>query len=826
MKSHMSPTMFRLLPVLALAAVTVAGNAATVIGSAAAAESTPAIKRIELFPTELTLSGARDVRRVLVTGYTAGNERIDLTSQAKWQSAQPLVKVDEGGFVSPVAEGATEVTVTASGMTAKLPVTVADVSTSPVSFVRDVMPIISKVGCNQGTCHGSKDGKAGFKLSLRGYDPLYDYRALIDDVSGRRFNRSRPDQSLMLLKPTQGVPHEGGFLFTEESRPYRIIEQWIVEGCRFDTAPKVSRLEIFPTKPLMQHRDETQQQIVLAHFEDGTVRDVSRDAIFETSNFEVAEVSATGEIRAVRRGEAAILVRYEGNYATNPVTVIGDREGFAWKDSPEFNYIDPLVNAKLKRMKILPSELCTDAEFLRRVSLDLAGVPPTPDQVEAFLKDPRPSREKREAKIDELLGSQGYIDHWTLKWSDLLLSNRKFIKEKGVWAFRRWIRHAIATNRPYDEFVYDLLTASGSTFENPAANYYRIAREPQEVMENMTQVFVGTRFSCAQCHDHPFERWTQQQYYQLSAYFAGVGRKKGVLGDDEIIYSLRTPGRITHPNTGENVPAAFPYDHAAMPAEDLELRHQLAEWLTARENAYFARSLVNRYWSYFNGPGIIDPVDDIRSSNPPSNPELLAALEQSFVESGFDMKKLIRDIVTSHTYQRSYQTNEWNEDDEINYSHALPRRLSAEQLYDAIMTATGAPERIPGVPAGFRATQLPDPKVNLEFLDLFGRPPRESPCECERSSDVSLRQTLNLINGPTIGDSIVHPEGHIAKMARQDLAPAAMIERVYLAALCRRPTDEESAQALQYFSSVGDKVEASQDLMWALINSPAFLFNR
>ena len=363
----------------------------------------------------------------------------------------------------------------------------------------------------------------------------------------------------MLLKPTQGVPHEGGFLFDEGSRIYAVLKQWIAEGCRYDTLKRVSRIEVFPKKPLLETTDSQQQLIVIAHFADGSSRDVTRDAVFETSNFEVATVSDTGQIDAVRRGEAAALVRYEGLYAAAPVAIIGDRAGFAWQETPEHNYIDKLINEKLRRMKILPSGTCTDAEFLRRISIDLTGLPPNVETVKAFLADKRPSAEKRNEKIDQLIGSPEFIEHWTLKWSDLLLSNSKFITEKGSWAFRNWIRRAVATNMPFDKFVYQLLTASGSTYENPAANYYRISREPKVVMENMTQVFIGTRFQCNQCHDHPFERWTQRQYYELSAYFAGVGRKAGPVKGEEIIYSLTSPTDIKHPNTGETINAAFPF---------------------------------------------------------------------------------------------------------------------------------------------------------------------------------------------------------------------------------------------------------------------------
>ena len=808
-----------------LGSVGLALAASIAVASWAQAQDAPMIVKIQTVPERLTLVDVRDARSVLVIGQTADGKSVDLSDAATRAAGGSQIVVDKDGYVTPVAVGSTELVVSAAGHTIKIPVEVKDVSPRETDFIRDVEPIMAKVGCNAGTCHGAQAGRKGFKLSLRGYDPIYDYRALVDDVSGRRFNRANPSDSLMLLKPTQGVPHEGGFLFDEESRGYKLIHQWIAEGCKFSEATRPVKLDILPKNPVLDRSGSKQQMLVIATFADGTTRDVSRDAIFESSNFEVASVSPTGQVKAIRRGESAVLVRYEGTYASNTVVVLGTREGYAWKDSPEFNFIDTHVNNKLKKLKIQAADLCTDAEFLRRVSLDLTGLPATADQTRAFLADARDSKTKRAAKIEELLESPNYVDHWTLKWSDLLLSNRKFINEQGVWAFRNWIRQGVATNKPYNEFVYELMTASGSTLENPPANYYRIAREPREVMENMTQVFVGTRFVCAQCHDHPFEKWTQTQYYQLSSFFAGVGRKGGKKGEEEVIYDMRSPALVTHAGTGQPAAAIFPFQLDGVDLSSDVPRIKLATWLTAKENPYFAKSLANRYWSYLNGKGIIDPVDDIRLSNPPSNPELLDALTSDFVAHGFDLKHLLRTITNSHTYQRSFATHQWNEDDDVNYSHATPRRLAAEQLFDAIMTATGAPTNLPGVPGGFHASQLPDASGAVAFLDMFGRAPRESPCECERSSEVSLAQTLTLINGPTISEALVHPQGLIARQIAAKAEPSKMVEEIYMSVFNRMPTDTERQQGEKYLATNG-LADGAQDLMWALINSPAFLFNR
>jgi len=814
---------------LALAAIWVVGDAWV---TAAEPAPLPAIVEVSAFPAKLELNGIRDSRRVLVSGKTADGQVVDLTLDAKLVVEGDAVAIEDDGYVSPRKEGAAKLIVKAAGKEIAVAVEVKDAKPMPVSFVREIQPSMSKVGCNQGTCHGAQEGKNGFKLTLRGYDPETDYFALVDDLSGRRFNRSLPSQSLMLLKPTQGVPHVGGFLFDEDSRYYKLIHGWIAEGCQYDSAARVARLEVFPSSPVIDREGRKLQQIVIAHYPDGTSRDVTRDAVFSSSDFNVATVTNStgnsGVVESIRRGETAILVRYEGAYAANPITVLGDRTGFAWVDSPEYNFIDTKVNDKLKKMKTLPAELCSDAEFLRRVSVDLTGLPPSLEQVKAFLADPRESRVKRNARIDELLDSSEYIDHWTLKWSDLLLANRKFVTEKGVWGYRNWIRNGIALNKPYDKYVTELLTANGSTFQNPAANYYRVSREPTAAMENLTQVFLGTRFSCNKCHDHPFERWTQGQYYQLSAYFSAVGRKPGTIAEEEVIFPLRSPQAVVNPRSNAAVPAKFPFEHASSTGVDAhgDLREQLAQWLTSKDNPYFATAIVNRYWSYLMGRGIIDPVDDIRSSNPPSNTELLKALTDDFVAHGMDLKQLLRTIAQSHSYQRSFQTNKWNADDAQNYSHFNPRRLTAEELFDAIMIAADSPVSLPGVPAGFRATQLPDPNIQIGFLDMFGRPPREIPCECERAAEVSLAQTLNLINGPTVSEAIIHPKGLIARLIAANTDEKTLIEDLYLSVLNRYPTDAERSTAGGYFVGVSSRAEAAQDLMWALMNSPAFLFNR
>lgn len=825
------------------------------LGLPAVSLAAPPVKILELkvMPAALTMDNARDLRKLVVSGRTADGYWIDLTDRAVFQPAERIVQRDRNGFFRPVKPGKTTLSITAGGQQAAVPVTVKSVASPPISFVREVMPTLSKTGCNAGTCHGSVKGKNGFKLSLRGFDPEFDYHALVSDISGRRFNRAQPAESLMLLKPIQGVAHQGGLVFEKGSRDYSILYKWIAEGVRSDVSKvqRANRIEVLPKDPKMSLPGWKQSLIVLAHYPDGTTRDVTREAIFTSTMPETATVSPEGTVTGLRRGEAAVLVRYEGNYAANRVTVIGDRSGYRWVGQPQHNYIDRLVDAKLQRIKANPSGLCTDAEFLRRVSLDITGLPPTPEETRAFLADRTPSRRKRARLIDKLLDSPEYVDFWTNKWADLLQVNRKYLGERGVWKFRAWIRKQVATNRPYDEFVREILMASGSSYEHPAASYYRIAREPNQATENVTHLFLGIRFNCNKCHDHPFERWTQTQYYQFAANFARVGVKSTDVTGDEVIYEKRD-GEVLHPKNNMTVTASFPYTFPANLPKTDNRREALAAWLTSPDNPYFARSYANRLWSYFLGKGIIDPVDDIRQGNPPSNPELLEALTQDLIKSGFDTKHMIRTICNSRTYQASIKTNRWNADDTTNFSHAIPRRLTAEQLVDSISRATGSVQRYPGVPEGFRAVHLPDPAVaSGGFLDLFGRPARESPCECERSDTVSLSHALNLINNPMIQSAVSDKKGRIATLLRRDPDDRTIIEEVFLAALCRLPSETEFAKAKALFQITpasiralqdryGDqdeelteeeakvvlRTEAAQDLLWALINSPAFLFNR
>jgi hypothetical protein len=780
----------------------------------APAESLPTAKvtKLDVSPKAVELKGPFAYSQLVVTATLEGGGTLDVTRLTQFTPPKG-VSVSPAGQVRGSADGKGDLKLAVGGQTATVPVSVSDTkSEAPVSFVKDVQPVFSKLGCNAGTCHGAAQGKNGFKLSLRGYDPVFDHRALTDDLEGRRFNRADPDRSLMLLKTAGAVAHAGGVLWQPDDANYKLVRRWIAEGVKTDpNAAKVKAIEVTPAGLTIDRIGQKQQFAVVATYADGTKRDVSAEAFIESSNTEVATVDKTGVVTTVRRGEATLLVRYEGAYTAAGVVVMGDRTGYEWVQRPVHNYVDELVDAKLKKMKIVASELCTDEEFVRRLYLDLTGLPPTSADVRAFLADAKPSKEKRDALVDKLIGSEAFIDHWTNKWGDLLQVNRKFLGDKGAAALRAWIKEQVANNTPYDQFAYQLLTTSGSNVESPPAAYYKVLREADAVMENTTQLFLAIRFNCNKCHDHPFEKWTQDQYYQTAAFFAQVSRKEdpkykgqrlnfqtAVEGAKPLVEVIKDEdkGDIKNERTGEVAPAKFPFTHPGVKVDPKDSRRvQFGKWATARENPYFAKSYVNRIWSYLTGVGVIEPVDDIRAGNPPTNPELLERLTKEFVDSGFDTRKLMAVVCKSRTYQLSVKTLPMNKDDDANYSHALPRRLPAEVLFDSIHRATGATSKLPGLPPGSRAVQLIDTNVDLPggFLELFGKPVRESACECERSNTLMLGPVLAMVNGPIVGDAVRDPNNHIVKFTEQEKDDAKVVEEIYLSVLNRRPTAAEVA---------------------------------
>lgn len=791
------------------------------------------IVSLEAAPSHVHLDRKYDYAQLVLTAEIEDGRQIDVTRLAEVAADTDVAEVDHERVVRPGENGIGDLVFRVGDARVTVPVNVTgQENPQQVRFVTDVMPVLSRAGCNAGTCHGSKEGKNGFKLSLRGYDPLYDHRALTDDHAARRVNRADAERSLMLLKCTGAVPHEGGVVLEEDSDYYDIVRTWIAQGLEFDrNVPRVTGIEVFPREVTVPRARMQQQFRVVATYADGHTRDVTREAFLESSNTDIATIDRSGLVQSLRRGETAILARYEGAYAATTLFVMGDRDGFVWQETPVFNHIDELVDAKLKRVKTLPSGLCSDEDFVRRLYLDLTGVPPTADELLRFLEDARPTREKRDALIDQLVGSEAFVESHTNKWADLLQVNGKYLGREGAAKFREWIRERVAENLPYDEFARQILTAHGTNRENPAASYFKILREPADLMENTTHLFLGVRFNCNKCHDHPFERWTQDQYYELASYFARVGLKKdpeagerriggtAVEGSKplyEVVYD-KDEGEVIHIRTGEPATPEFPYEDEFSCPEGASRRETLAAWITSPKNRYFAKSYVNRQWAYLTGRGLIEPIDDIRAGNPPSNPALLDWLTQQFIESGFDSQELIRLICKSRTYQLAVQTNRWNEDDTVNFSHALPRRLPAEVLLDSVYAVTGSTSHFPGVPAGTRAAALPDVQIELPggFLDQLGRPPRESACECERSGDLMLGSVMALVNGPTIAEAIADPSNELAKLESEIAGDEALVNEIFLRVLNREPTEEEVAAGVETLRGNEDEVELAQQRLTA-----------
>jgi len=795
------------------------------------------IVSLSVTPETLKFQSSNEYAQVLVTATLDTGDTADVTRLVKWSQPEKLTSISKTGIIRPDATGEGSLEATLQGVKTK-PITLAISNLAAdihPDFLLDVNPVITRLGCNMGTCHGAKDGKGGFKLSLRGYDPLYDVRGFADDHSARRVNFASPDDSLMLLKATGAVPHEAGVVTEHNSRYYGLIRRWIAEGAKVELdSPKVASIELFPKNPVIQNIGAMQQLRVVARYTDGKTRDVTLESFIDSGNTEVAEHDDFALLKTIRRGEAPILARYEGAYAATTLTVMGDREGFTWESPETWSEIDKFVASKWERMKLKPSQLSSDGEFIRRVYLDLTGLPPTSNRVKSFIADDTPTRQKRDAIVDELIGSPEFIDHWTNKWSDMLQVNSKYLGSEGARIFRDWIHSELEANTPYDEFVYKILTASGSNKENPAASYYKILRDPDMLMENTTHLFLATRFNCNKCHDHPFERWTQDQYYETAAYFAQIDLKRDVenapkenIGGSAVegakpLYEIvadKAEGEIKHDRTGVLQAPAFPYEATIEAAafanpEAPTRRETLAGWITSDDNQYFASSYANRIWGYLLGTGIIEPLDDIRAGNPPTNPQLLNHLSKQFIESGFNVRELMAEICKSRTYQLSIETNDWNEADEVNFSHAKARRLPAETLYDAVYAVTGAIPDIPGAGKGVRASQLPDAKLDLKsgFLANLGRPARESACECERSDELQMSAVMAFLSGPAIADAIGAEGSELAKLVKTQPDARKLVEEIYYRVLARAPSDAE--------------VKAAQDIMQEISTDHASLLGK
>lgn len=702
----------------------------------------------------------------------------------------------------------------------------------PVDFRTDVIAALSRAGCNQGACHGSPNGKNGFRLSLRGFEPDVDLFTLTRGELGRRVDRARPENSLFLLKGTGSVPHQGGVRLKAGEPAYETLKRWVAEGCRDQGPTVLEKLEVSPENLRLTSDLPTKQITVRAHFKVSTifgasrsVRDVTALAVFSVNTAGAATVSPGGLVAFNRTGDASILVRYLDQIRSARLQYVRTDPAFAFNSPPPANDIDRHVFAKQKELQVNPAPLATDEVFLRRVYLDTIGALPTADETRSFLdsKDPQ----KRAKLIDKLLDRDEYASFWALKWADVLRGSPTTISERGVHSFHRYLVRTIATDKPMDLFARELLTGLGNTLNKPAANFYRISRTPDESAEAFAQLFLGVRVQCAKCHNHPFESITQTDYYGLSAYFAHVQLKGAKFGlDDEIVYLQ--PGReVQHPTTRKRQdPIAFG-NPAGELAPDADRREKLAEWLTKADNRYFAPSLVNRVWYHLLGRGIVEPVDDFRDTNPPSNPELLDALAKDFVKNGYRLKPLVRSILNSNTYQLASvgapKQSEFAADPDRYFTKAAVRMLSAEQILDAISAATGVPETFKGYPPGTRAIELAEGGVNHPFLQAFSKPVRDATCECAREEDPSLPQMLHLLNNKGMLNKVTSPQSRLMTLVREKKETAALVEEIYLGTLSRRPNAAEVGIALRHIEKLGDRAKGLQDVQYALFNLGEFL---
>jgi hypothetical protein len=791
--------------------------------------------------TRLHLRGADVRQQLLVTATLADGARRDFTRQVSYSVAPAgVVAVDKSGLVTPVRDGSATITARSKdGLTASLSVTVEDFKVSrPVNFPNQIVPIFTKLGCNGGGCHGKASGQNGFKLSLLGFEPAEDYEHLVKEARGRRLFPAAPDRSLLLLKATAALPHGGGKRLEPGADDYKLLARWITQGMPYGHSndPTVARIEVLPKERTLPF-DGEQQLVVLAHYSDGAVEDVTRSALFEPNDKEMAKTDERGLVTVFKQpGDVAVMVRYQARVAVFNATV---PLGAPVENLPPAkNFIDELVFKKLKAIGLPPSAVCDDSTFLRRVTLDIAGRLPTPEETQRFLADAGAA--KRDAWIDRLLDSPDYAEYFANKWSGLLRNKRTDPKHKrGTYAFHAWIRDSFLENKPYDRFVREILTASGDLGENPPVAWYRQVKDTQMQLEDSAQLFLGQRLQCAQCHHHPFEKWSQHDYYSFAAFFSTVSRKPGSQPGEDVIFAKRTVATATNKKTKQPVkPAGLGAPTLNLPPDD-DPRQALAEWMTGPNNPFFARSLVNRYWKHFFSRGLVDPEDDLRETNPPTNPELLDALARDFAAHGYDLKHLVRTICRSQVYQLSAVPNPHNAVDRQNFSRYYPKRLTAEVLLDAINTVTKAENKFDGLPTGTRAVCLPDNSFNAAsyFLTVFGRPDMASACECERSGDASLAQSLHLLNAKEIQEKLAADTGRAASLAADDKrSDEEKLRDLYLLVYSRPPDADELAAARKHLARFVGKSsdeqgsppsprQAYEDILWALINTKEFLFN-
>lgn len=815
-----------IVPLLATGISVAASTVKPATNAAYAAAEQPLSLSVD--PLDIRIDNLEQRVQLVLTGHYANGRVRDLTRLAVYSSWTPQVAgISRVGVVTPHRPGHTTIRARVGSASVEVPVKVAN-GAADVSFVEDIVPAFTRAGCNAGACHGSPSGKNGFRLSLRGYDAGSDYVQLTHDASSRRLDLEDPDASLVLLKPTVRVPHEGGHRLEHGGYRYELVRQWIAQGAIFDraTAAGVSRLEVTPARRILEAPEALQQLRVVAHYQDGSERDVTELARFSVNDESVASVGASGLVERVGKGEVAVTAEYRSLMATAQVIFLDRAPGFAWRPPPENNYIDHFIFDKLKLLRIKPSPPAGDSEFLRRAYLDLTGELPPPGAVRRFLADRDPG--KRTRLINDLLDSPEFVDWWTMKWTDRLGCNRRFVGKVGAYKYHEWIREAIADNMPEDEFARAVLTGRGGNYEHPPASFYRRLRDPAASGEEVAQLFLGVRLQCARCHNHPGERWTQDDYYGLAAFFARVRYKEGPYyvekyDKEETVYADHT-GEVIQPRTGLPVPPKFLGGAVPEIGAREDRREILARWLTAPENPFFSKAAVNRIWYHLFGRGIVEPVDDMRSTNPPSNDGLLEALADDFAKHHFDRKYMIRTIMCSRAYQLGSETTLSNADDEKYFSHARVRLLAAEAMLNAVCEASGAAEKFPGFPLGTSAAALPDGEFKHPFLEAFGRPARAMSCECERGSDTNLCQALELVGGRVVEDKIHDSSGRVARLLASGRPTGDVVDELFLATLSRYPTPPERQFLIGRLGKAKDRRRAVEDVLWALINHQEFLF--
>lgn len=801
---------------------------------------------LSLLPETVQLHGPDSFQRMLALDVEGGEYTGLATDGVAWSTSDDAVISVDGAILRPVGNGQATVTVKRGDKTASATVEVSGMQADQDwSFRHHVLPVLAKNSCNSGACHGALAGKGGMKLSLRGYDPAADYRVITREARGRRMELADPARSLIVCKPSGSIPHKGGVRIDVGSRDYRVLVEWIAHGAvgPSETDAKLERLEILPEVSTLKPGD-VQPLVVRAHYSGGRVEDVTDWCIFTSANEAVASVNRDGEVSVIGPGEGAISAWFSSQIVLARVTVpyANDVAAEVFAESPKRNFIDELVVEQLRRLNLPPSPRCDDSTFIRRAYMDTIGLLPTTDEVRAFLADE--SHDKRDRLIESLLNREEFVDYWTYRWSDILLINGTKLRPDAVKSYYQWVRGHVKDNTPWDEFVRQVVTASGESLEDGATNFYALHQTPEEMTENVSQAFLSLSLGCAKCHNHPLEKWTNDQYYAMANMFARV-RGKGWGGDGRSGNGARTTyvassGELVQPSTGRPQPPT-PLDGEPIAMDDpLDRRVHLAKWLTSPENPYFARAITNRVWANYYGVGLVEAIDDLRVSNPASNEKLLSAAADYLVENKFDLKALMRAILQSETYQRSSDPLPGNAEENRFYSRYYPRRMMAEVLLDAISQTTGVPEKFdqiafPGAdfqnvdfyPKGTRAVELYDSAVASYFLRTFGRNPREITCECERSAQPSMVQVLHLSNGTTLNDKLAAKESRVSELLAKNLPDDQLIDEVYLACLARSPSEKERAQLLEFLSNAegDDRRIVIEDLYWAILSSREFLFH-